>query len=296
MGELSRRTVLSAAGAGAVAVGGSRPAAAAERARPPAAPRTGDNPVVRENRAPGSHGWTPGHGETCGVDPGRPEIQGYATTVSVAPGETLGLHLASRTARACKVEVYRLGHYGGVRARHLLTADGVPVDRPWRVTVPGAWVSGVFLTVLTTAEGHRAYAPFVVREPARPSDVLLVVPLDAAHRPYAGLGLPEDFGRDTSASRWLEEAGYDVTYATEGDLREGRVDPARYRAVVLPGGAGDVRWSRQARAVLDRTPRRLFLPKTSTLSEPGHADEEARRTAAERLDHLLTAPVSTPTG
>ncbi|MEU0674615.1 N,N-dimethylformamidase beta subunit family domain-containing protein [Streptomyces sp. NPDC006172] len=296
MGELSRRTVLSAAGAGAVTVGGSRPAVAATQARPFAAPRTGDNPVVRENRAPGSHAWALGHGETCGVDPGRPEIQGGTTTSSVAPGETLGLRLTARTAHACTVEIYRLGHYGGVRARRLLTAVGVPVDRPWRVTVPGAWLSGLFLAVLTTAEGRRSYAPFVVREPARPSDVLLVVPLNAAHRPHAGLGLPEDFGTDTSASRWLEEAGYDVTYATEGDLRERRVDPARYPAVVLPGGAGDARWSRRTRALPDRTPRHLFLPKAATLSEPGHADEEARRTAAERLDRLLAAPVSTPTG
>ncbi|MFF8592141.1 N,N-dimethylformamidase beta subunit family domain-containing protein [Streptomyces sp. NPDC015220] len=293
MSELSRRTVLRAAGTGAVAVAGSQWAAAGvARARPLAAHRTGDNPVVLENRASGSDAWGLGHGECRGVDPKRPRIQGYAATASVAPGETLGLRLTSRTSRACTVEIYRLGHYGGVRARHLLTAADVPVDRVWRATVPGTWVSGVFLAVLTS-DGHRAYAPFVVRDPARSSDVLMVVPLSTAHGPYAGLGLPAGFGTDTSASRWLEEAGYDVTYATEQDLHEGRVEPARHTAVVLPGAAGDARWSRRTRAVVDRAPGRTVLPAPFALGEPGRADEEVRRKAAEWLDRLLTDPVST---
>ncbi|MFC3572678.1 N,N-dimethylformamidase beta subunit family domain-containing protein [Streptomyces yaanensis] len=295
MSEMSRRTVLRAAGAGAVVIAGVQwTAAGVAEARPLTAHRTGDNPVVRENRAPGSDAWGVGHGESRGVDPKRPEIQGYAAAASVAPGETLGLHLSSRTARSCTVEIYRLGHYDGVRARHLLTATDVPVGRAWRVTVPDTWVSGIFLAVLTTGDGHRAYAPFVVREPARPSDLLVVVSLSTAHGPYAGLGMPEGFGTDTSASRWLEEAGYDVTYATEQDLHEGRVDPARYTAVVLPGAAGDTRWSRKTRAVVDRAPERAVLPRPFALSEPGRADDEVRRAAAERLDRILAAPVSTP--
>lgn len=295
MSELPRRTVLCTAGAVAVAIAGSQWAAAGvAQAQPLAAPRTGDNPVARENLAPGSDAWGLGRGESCGVDPKRPQIQGYAATASVAPGETLGLHLSSRTARSCTVEIYRLGHYGGVRARHLLTADDVPVGRAWRVTVPGTWVSGIFLAAITTADGHRAYAPFVVREPARLSDVLVVVPLRTAHGPYTGLGMPDGLGMDTSASRWLEERGYDVTYATEQDLHEHRVDPARYTAVVLPGATGDARWSRRTLAVVDRAPGRAVLPRPLALSEPGHIDEEVRRAAAERLDRILAAPVSTP--
>ncbi|MFI1166945.1 N,N-dimethylformamidase beta subunit family domain-containing protein [Streptomyces sp. NPDC020801] len=294
MSELSRRTVLHAAGAGAVAVAGGQWAAGTAMGAVPRRPRTGDNPVVRENRAPGCDAWSPGHGESRGVDPRRPEIQGHAAMASLAPGETLGLHLASRTARICTVEIYRLGHYDGVRARHLLTATDVPAGRPWRVTVPRTWVSGIFLAVLTSAGRHRAYAPFVVREPDRPCDVLMVVPLSTAHGPFPGLGMPEGFGTDTGVSRWLEETGYDVAYATEQDLHERRVNPARYPAVVLPGAPGDARWSRQTRAVVDRAPGRAVLPRPFALSEPGRADEEVRRTAAQRLDRILATPVSTP--
>ncbi|POX52518.1 hypothetical protein C3489_17605 [Streptomyces sp. Ru71] len=285
--------MLRTASATAVAVTGVQWAAAGAAEALPA-PRTGDNPVVRENRAPGCDDWCLGRHETRGVDARRPEIQGWATTASVAPGETLGLRLAGRTAPVCTVEIYRLGHYAGVRARHLLTAADVPVDRVWRAAVPRTWVSGVFLAALTTPAGHRSYAPFVVREPDRLSDVLVVVPLSTARGPHAGLGLPGDFGTDTSASRWLESAGYDVTYATEEDLHAGRVDPARYRAVVQAGPAGDARWSPRTRAALGHAPARVVLARPLELSEPGRVDDGARRTAAERLDRVLAAPVSTP--
>ncbi|MFI8518814.1 N,N-dimethylformamidase beta subunit family domain-containing protein [Streptomyces sp. NPDC085481] len=266
----SRRTVLLAAGAGSVAlsVAGTGTATAAEPL-PPRGPRTGDNPVVRENLAEGSDEWSVGSRETCGVDLRNPQIQAYASAASVTPGETLTLRPASRTgSRTCTVEVYRLGHYGGDRARHLLTAEDVTVGRAWKLKVPGTWVSGLFLAVLTTPEGHRAYTPFVVREPARRSDVLAVVPLSyAGRRPYPGLGMPAAFGADASASRWLEEAGYDVTYATEDDVRARRIDPRRYPAVVHPSA--------------------VALPRPLALAEPGHTDERTRREAAELVDGLL---------
>lgn len=286
----TRRTVLVAAGTAAAAslamTSGS--ATAAESGPFPA--RTGaTNPVVAENSRPGSGEWCPGHDETCGVDLRRPQIQGYATTASVAPGERLGLHLSSRTSRTCTVEIYRLGHYAGVRARRLLTARDVPTGgrvstaRPtWSVTVPREWTSGVFLAVLTAADGHRAYAPFVVREPARRSDVLALVRLTTDHAPVPGLGLPEPFGEDTTGSRWLEEAGYDVTYATDEDVRAGRVHPASYPAVVLFGADG------RARAPHGALARTVALPRPLALTAPGPTDPAARRAAAEQLDRLVS--------
>ncbi|MEU8521496.1 N,N-dimethylformamidase beta subunit family domain-containing protein [Streptomyces sp. NPDC048577] len=300
VGELSRRTVLRTLGAGTGVAASAWWTAGPAEALPTAPPvSTGDNPVVRENTAAGSDEWGLGCRETCGVDLDRPQIQGSASTASVAPGETLGLRLSSRTARSCTVEVYRLGHYGGLRARHLLTAEDVPVAaagaRPaWTLRVPPSWVSGIFLAVLTSADGHRAYAPFVVRDPARRSDVLAVVPLSAAAGAYPGLGMPPGFATDTSAARWLEESGYDVTYATEEDLHRARVDPARYGVVVLPGSPGEGRWARRTRAAVTRSPGGTAgLRRPFTLSEPGHATAEARRAATELLDGML-ATVSRP--
>ncbi|KKZ74710.1 N,N-dimethylformamidase beta subunit family domain-containing protein [Streptomyces showdoensis] len=268
--QLARRTVLLAAGAASAALAVAAPGtAAAAGPLPPAGPHTGDNPVVRENLAEGSDEWGIGPRETCGVDPRHPEIQGYAAAASVEPGQDLALRVSARGERTCTVEVYRLGHYGGDRARHLLTAEDVPADgRTWKTRVPASWVSGLFLAVLTTSGGHRAYTPFVVREPARRSDVLAVVPLSyAGRRPYPGLGMPGTLGTDASTARWLEEAGYDVTYATEEDVRKGRVRPARYGAVVHPSATA--------------------LPRPLALAEPGHADERTRSEAAALLDGLL---------
>ncbi|MFB7591280.1 N,N-dimethylformamidase beta subunit family domain-containing protein [Streptomyces sp. NPDC056169] len=259
MSELSRRTVLHGLGAGAGAVAATPWLTAGTAAATPAVPpaRTADNPVVRENRAPGSDQWAVGCAETCGVDPARPQIAGRAERDSVAPGETLRLHLSTPGAT---VSIYRLGHYAGARARHLLTATDA--DRTWTLKIPAEWVSGLHLAVLTTPDGHRAHTPFVVREPARASGVLHVVS-----------GEP---GADASVVRWLEEEGYDVTYATAGDVREGRVRPARYGAVIVTG-----------RTAL--TGRRVVrLPRPLALSEPGRTEETARRAASALIDEAVS--------
>ncbi|MFJ8768627.1 N,N-dimethylformamidase beta subunit family domain-containing protein [Streptomyces clavifer] len=72
-------------------------------------------------------------------------------------------------------------------ARHLLTSESVDVkprrtkpepqpgtgliacDWPvsWTLQIPKGWVSGVFLAVFTSQDGHRSYTPFVVRDTDR---------------------------------------------------------------------------------------------------------------------------------
>ncbi|WP_030692885.1 N,N-dimethylformamidase beta subunit family domain-containing protein [Streptomyces globisporus] len=261
MSELSRRTILRGLGAGAgvaVAAPGAL-AGTAEAAAPVPPARNGDNPVVRENGAPGSDRWAVGCAETCGVDPVRPQIAGRLDRDSVAPGETLRLRLSRPGAT---VSVYRVGHYGGVRARHLLTATDA--GTVWTLKVPDAWVSGLFLAVLTTPDGYRAHVRFVVREPARASGVLHLV---------SGKG-----GAEASVVRWLEEEGYDVTYATVGDVRAGRVDPARYGVLTHIG----------SRPVAARGARAVALPRPFALSEPGRIEEEARRAASEGIERAVS--------
>ncbi|MGC5342810.1 N,N-dimethylformamidase beta subunit family domain-containing protein [Streptomyces sp. DT171] len=259
---------------------------------------TGDNPVVLENRAAGSKSWALGHGGTRGVDDKSAQVQGYASKTSVSPGESIDFHVASHVAQNCTVAIYRVGHYGGVGARHLMTGEPVPVrprPRPradattgliacdwpvtWTLTVPTEWVSGIFLAVFTGKDGHRSYTPFVVRDTSRRSDILVVLPfatyqayniwpLDGRtgknlykgytadgqvggsaerafkvsfDRPYAQSGMPRWFEMDTSAARWAESEGFDVTYASSVDLHEGRIDLSRYTAIVFSGH--DEYWS-----------------------------------------------------
>jgi hypothetical protein len=60
-------------------------------------------------------------------------------------------------------------------------------------------------------------------------------------RPYAQAGMPRWFNMDTSAARWAESAGYDLTYASSTDLHDGRIDPSKYTAIVFSGH--DEYWS-----------------------------------------------------
>ncbi|MEU0833685.1 N,N-dimethylformamidase beta subunit family domain-containing protein [Streptomyces sp. NPDC005969] len=297
MSKVSRRTALGAFGVGAAALAGYRLLGESDSAA-----RAGNNPVVRENRASGSRKWAVGRGGTKGVTDELVQMQGYASKTSVGCGESIDFHLSSHLAQDCTVAIYRIGHYGGSGARHLLTSDPVPVrprtkptaasgtgliacDWPvaWTLDVPKTWVSGIFLAVFTSQDGYRAFTPFVVRDTARRSDILMVVPFttyqaynfwpydghggknlyrgftaegvwggidDRAFkvsfdRPYTRSGTPNWFKLDTGAARWAESAGYDITYASSVDLHEGRVDPSHYRVMMFSGH--DEYWSKEMR-------------------------------------------------
>jgi hypothetical protein len=114
------------------------------------------------------------------------EIEGYAETASLEPGETLRLHVSSASP-TFTVDVYRMGWYGGAGARRVLEFRGMPggarpipkpraqdglVECAWpvscRVPVGPDWISGVYLARLTgSRDGKQSFVPFVVREPGR---------------------------------------------------------------------------------------------------------------------------------
>ncbi|MCX4964399.1 hypothetical protein OHA98_06120 [Streptomyces sp. NBC_00654] len=263
---------------------------------------TGNNPVVSENRAVGSDEWAVGHGGTRGADDKAIQIQGYASKTSVSRGESIGFHISAHRAQECTIAVYRVGHYDGSGARHLMTSEPVrakPRKRPepdagtgmiacdwpvtWTLEIPEDWLSGIFMAVFTSEDGFRSFTPFVVRDTDRRSDLLMVLPFTTYQaynlwpfdgrtgknlykgytaegkiggnderavrvsfdRPYVETGAPRWFNMDTSAARWAEAAGYDITYASSVDLHEGRIDPAKYTAVVFSGH--DEYWSKEMR-------------------------------------------------
>ncbi|MFJ2908348.1 hypothetical protein ACIO8F_02755 [Streptomyces sp. NPDC087228] len=91
------------------------------------ATHAGDSPVMRENRAAGSRAWSGGRAGTKGATDDLVQIQGYASKTSVSCGESIDFHLSSHVAQERTVAIYRIGHYGGSGARHLVTSDGVHV-------------------------------------------------------------------------------------------------------------------------------------------------------------------------
>lgn len=160
-------------------------------------PAEAPNPIVRENRHPGTDRWDipwPGYKIT---DDRRLKIKGYATEVSVLQGGSIDLRVTTQLHEPYTVDVYRLGYYLGHGGRHIERLgpfDGAPqpacitlpysgmVTCPWHTSVtlavPASWTSGVYLAVLSTQRTHfQSEIPFTVRD-TRPADVLYVTPVN----------------------------------------------------------------------------------------------------------------------
>ena len=149
------------------------------------------NPIVCENALPGD---PPSNWQVNGV--GNPEIEGYATSMSVNAGQTESFKIKTN-ASSYHIEILRLGYYGGNGA-HVVNAEvkptaTLPQKQPacltssatglidcgnWGVsaswTVPSNAVSGVYIAELVLGPGkEESQIPFVVRNDASHSEILL---------------------------------------------------------------------------------------------------------------------------
>lgn len=148
----------------------------------------GSNPVACENSQPGTpmNQW---YSPSAWGD-----IQGFSTAASVTPGQTISFKVDSPDPY--KVEIFRLGWYGGNGARLMptspttifpaVTQPACARDAPtgetdcgnWSVTatwtVPSDAVSGLYLADLdeTTGHGFMPY-PFVVSDPTSHSSIVV---------------------------------------------------------------------------------------------------------------------------
>jgi hypothetical protein len=172
------------------------------------------NPVAAENQLAGTSRWdiTP---------PDQPAIEGYASEPSAAPGHAFHLHVrAGRPGDRYRVNVYRLGWYGGDGGRLVTCLPGCDADEPfvpqpappqpdpetgsvragWSETdvvrVGADWVSGYYLVQLRVTAGPDTGAvgrvPLIVR--AAPGDraaILVQVPVNTwqAYNPWGGKSL-----------------------------------------------------------------------------------------------------------
>lgn len=169
------------------------PGAAADDAARIAAARQSDL-IARENEHPGSTDWQLTRVRVDGGGYRSPWIEGYCSRQSVAAGESIEIMVSTDPPVPFRIEVFRMGYYGGRGARLMTTigplpGSAQPVPEPgekdlhecrWepsaRLTIPGDWVSGVYLGRLTTLPGPDApywqsYVVFIVRDD-RPADLL----------------------------------------------------------------------------------------------------------------------------
>ncbi|WP_250286526.1 DUF4082 domain-containing protein [Frankia sp. CiP1_Cm_nod2] len=128
-------------------------------------------------------------------DAGDPSLQGFATDISVNVGQTVSFKIKS-TASAYRLDIYRLGYYGGDGARKVATVNPsapYPQAQPaclndvatglidcgnWAASaswaVPSSAVSGLYIVKLVRTDGQGAsHIPFVVRDDSSHSDLTL---------------------------------------------------------------------------------------------------------------------------
>lgn len=162
-----------------------------------------------------------------------PAIEGFCSKQSVAAGESIEFMVSTRPAARFKIEVFRMGYYGGRGAR-LMTSlgpfDGEAQSDPpigpnrvrechWKacakLSIPREWVSGVYLGRLTTLPGANApywqsYVVFIVRD-NRPADILFQCS-DNTWQAYNRW--PDRFSLydDGSEREWTSGPGVDVSF------------------------------------------------------------------------------------
>ena len=136
------------------------------------------------------------------------------------PGQEVHFHVGTGDGDRYRIEVYRLGWYGGAGARQIACLPGCGSDKPGQafgsgqqdpatgvvragwpvtdvVTLPTTATTGYYLAMLRLTSagddtGALGYVPFVVRNPdARLSQILVHVPVNTwqAYNPWGGKSL-----------------------------------------------------------------------------------------------------------
>ncbi|MGH8489959.1 MAG: N,N-dimethylformamidase beta subunit family domain-containing protein, partial [Gammaproteobacteria bacterium] len=126
---------------------------------------------------------------------GDPSLQGFATEISVNRGATVFFKIDANATGAYRLDIYRMGYYGGRGARKVATVpDSVTLtqNQPncftnattglidcgnWAVSaswaVPANATSGIyFARAVRTSTGGASHIVFIVRDDASTSDVL----------------------------------------------------------------------------------------------------------------------------
>ena len=150
------------------------------------------NPVYCENQNAGTTDWQLNTNSTYSAQ----ILSGYASHPSVARGQTISFYI--RSPAPYTIQIFRLGYYNGKGGRLLDTVShpagqSQPNCRwleartaneyyscdnwtnPVQYVVNPGWVSGVYLTMLTTTSGGTTYQyhiPFVVRDDGRRADFI----------------------------------------------------------------------------------------------------------------------------
>ncbi len=150
------------------------------------------NPIVTENEQPGTTKWQITKVGTDAVG----QIKGYASATSVNKGHKILFYVSVNPAQTYTINVYRIGWYQGLGGRlmeHIGPLNGTrqPTCRTdpttgeiachwataYTLATQTSWTSGIYLALLTNAQGYQNYIEFVVRDDSRVAALLYQQPV-----------------------------------------------------------------------------------------------------------------------
>jgi hypothetical protein len=183
-----------------------------------------------ENARAGSPGW-------LGVDNRHQSIEVYASATDALPGDSVDVHVSTRSTARYRLLVYRLGWYGGTGARLVSCLPGCqsasagepePTPAPdatgyinagWPVTnhllIGPQWVSGYYLIRALLLDGpdagQSATTFLVVRQRHSGSAVLVQVPANT-WQAYNGWGGKSLYNISSADGRQAIRVSFDRPY------------------------------------------------------------------------------------
>ncbi len=167
-------------------------------------PLSADNPIVSENRLPGTSNWDI-------VKNGAGFIDGFVSQITTTAGSSLDVYVNIKSAPEFQIDIYRLGWYGGLGARQVLSSGALsaivqpacevePVNRTvdcsnwassYSIIVPATWVTGVYwvkFTEITSGNPGRSTATaFVLRDDSSTAPHFVEIPF-STYQAYNGWG------------------------------------------------------------------------------------------------------------
>jgi VCBS repeat-containing protein len=198
---------------------------------------TATNAIVLENQKQGNP-----ESEWGITGAGSSNIEGFATDISVDNGNTINFKI-NTDSNNYRIDIYRLGYYGGLGARKVATMQHTGVQSQpnplrdattgavdagnWAVSaswaVPDDAVSGVYIAKLVRQDGTfgENQIPFIVRDDASHSDVVFQT-ADQTWQAYNGWGGANFYGGNGPATGQGAGRSYAVSYnrpiATRGGV------------------------------------------------------------------------------
>jgi hypothetical protein len=150
--------------------------------------------VAAENRARGTSAWRlPGAASLIG-GAAHGATSAYVAQQAIAPGAVQSIYVSAPGAHTVRIAVYRMGWYGGLGGRLILSSAALPAVRQppcahnartgltecdWHATlsfpIPAALASGVFIAKLRASTGAESDCLFIVR-PKGPAPLMVQIP------------------------------------------------------------------------------------------------------------------------